>query len=132
MFMSVDFPAPFSPRRACTSPGASSKSTSSFARTPGNRFVIPRSSRSGCWSAIEMGGGGAGAPPPPGSIRLAADRVRDLDFAGDDLVDLRLRLLDRVGGSVRARLAQTHAVLGQAEGRDLAARELAVHEGLDR
>src|SRR5919199_1058350 len=43
MFESVLFPAPFSPSRACTSPTAASKSTRSFASTPGNRFVIPRS-----------------------------------------------------------------------------------------
>src|SRR5581483_236613 len=42
MFESVLFPAPFSPRSACTSPTAASKSTWSFATTPGKRFVIPR------------------------------------------------------------------------------------------
>jgi hypothetical protein len=41
MFESVLLPAPFSPRRACTSPAAASKSTASFASTPGKRFVIP-------------------------------------------------------------------------------------------
>src|SRR5882672_4075247 len=43
MFESVLFPAPFSPRSACTSPSAASKSTPSLATAPGNRFVIPRS-----------------------------------------------------------------------------------------
>src|SRR4249919_117349 len=42
MFISVVLPAPFSPSSACTSPTAASKSTRSFARTPGNRFVIFR------------------------------------------------------------------------------------------
>src|ERR671934_2756562 len=42
MFESVLLPAPFSPSRACTSPAAASKSTRSFATTPGKRFVIPR------------------------------------------------------------------------------------------
>src|SRR5438093_10909603 len=42
MFESVLLPAPFSPSSACTSPTAASKSTPSFASTPGNRFVIPR------------------------------------------------------------------------------------------
>src|SRR5437016_1186907 len=42
MFESVLLPAPFSPSRACTSPVAASKSTRSFASTPGKRFVIPR------------------------------------------------------------------------------------------
>src|SRR6478672_5665703 len=51
MFMSVDFPAPFSPRSACTSPWRRSKSTRSLASTPGKRLVIPRSSSRGA-SAI--------------------------------------------------------------------------------
>src|SRR5918911_3414336 len=55
MFESVLFPAPFSPSRACTSPAAASKSTRSFARTPGKRFVIP---------CIETAGAG-GAPSAP-------------------------------------------------------------------
>jgi len=42
MFISVVLPAPFSPSRAWTSPGATSKETSSFASTPGKRLVIPR------------------------------------------------------------------------------------------
>ena len=42
MFESVLLPAPFSPSSACTSPAAASKSTPSFASTPGKRFVIPR------------------------------------------------------------------------------------------
>ena len=42
-FNSVDFPAPFSPSSACTSPGATSKSTQSLATTPpGKCFVICR------------------------------------------------------------------------------------------
>src|SRR5205823_5647909 len=45
MFISVDFPAPFSPSRACTSPSLRPKSTWPFASTPGNRFVMPRSPR---------------------------------------------------------------------------------------
>src|SRR6187455_2131195 len=55
MFESVLFPAPFSPSRACTSPGAASKSTPSFATTPGKRFVIPR---------IETAGEAPGSPAP--------------------------------------------------------------------
>src|SRR5919201_1376390 len=43
MLESVVLPAPFSPSRAWTSPSAASKLTWSFATTPGNRFVIPRS-----------------------------------------------------------------------------------------
>src|SRR6266511_2467833 len=42
MFESVDLPAPFSPSSAWTSPTAASKSTASFASTPGKRLLIPR------------------------------------------------------------------------------------------
>jgi hypothetical protein len=45
--MSVDLPAPFSPSSVCTSPRRRSKSILSLARTPGNCFVMPRSSRRG-------------------------------------------------------------------------------------
>ena len=38
---SVDFPAPFSPSKACTSPARASKSTPSLATTPGNRLTMP-------------------------------------------------------------------------------------------
>ena len=41
MFESVLLPAPFSPSSACTSPTFASKSTPSFATTPGKRFVMP-------------------------------------------------------------------------------------------
>src|SRR5436189_6112009 len=61
MFESVLLPAPFSPSRACTSPAAASKSTPSFATTPGNRFVIPR-------SATPEGGGGGEACPSPSEL----------------------------------------------------------------
>ena len=47
MFESVLLPAPFSPSSACTSPAAASKSTASFATTPGKRFVIPRMATAG-------------------------------------------------------------------------------------
>ena len=53
MFESVLLPAPFSPSSACTSPSAASKSTPSFATTPGNRFVIPRRATA---AAMEEGG----------------------------------------------------------------------------
>src|SRR5581483_10224535 len=55
MFESVLLPAPFSPSSACTSPAAASKSTASFARTPGKRFVIPR---------IATAGEAPGSPAP--------------------------------------------------------------------
>ena len=47
MFISVLFPAPFSPRSAWISPVARSKSTWSLATTPGNGLTMPRSSTTG-------------------------------------------------------------------------------------
>jgi hypothetical protein len=41
IFISVDFPAPFSPINACTSPALSEKSTPLNAFTPGNSLDIP-------------------------------------------------------------------------------------------
>src|SRR6185369_13668458 len=46
MFISVDFPAPFSPTRAWISPGFRSKETPSSASTPGKRLVMARISSS--------------------------------------------------------------------------------------
>src|SRR5829696_7524732 len=48
--MRVDLPAPFSPTIACTVPGRTLMLTSEFAKTPGNRLVIPLSSTAACWS----------------------------------------------------------------------------------
>ena len=50
--ISVDLPAPFSPRRTWTSPRSSSKSTASSAVTPGNRLLMPRICSSGGEEAI--------------------------------------------------------------------------------
>src|SRR6476660_4916088 len=47
IFMSVLFPAPFSPMKACTSPGQIRRSTFLRARTPGKLLLIWRTSRSG-------------------------------------------------------------------------------------
>src|SRR5262245_22004294 len=92
--MRVDLPAPFSPRSACTSPSRTSRSTRSLASTPGNRFVIPRSSRTGISSTMLRGILGGGLRPPPKN-RLQLNLLRgDLDLAGDDrLLDL-VQLLD--------------------------------------
>src|SRR5205823_3652403 len=43
MLISVDLPAPFSPKTTCTSPRRRSKSTPLRATTPGNRFTTPSS-----------------------------------------------------------------------------------------
>ena len=61
--MSVDFPAPFSPSRACTSPRRRSKSTLSFAVSAPKRLVTPFSSRAS----------GVGCP-----VRLPLDLGRDV------------------------------------------------------
>src|SRR5438105_10229300 len=68
MFESVLLPAPFSPSRACTSPAAASKSTPSFATTPGKRFVIPR-------IATAEDGGAPSAPLPLISSALASPNL---------------------------------------------------------
>ena len=52
MFISVDLPAPFSPRSACTSPSMRSKLTSSFATIPGKRFVMLRISST--WARADI------------------------------------------------------------------------------
>src|ERR671933_2485488 len=98
--MSVDFPAPFSPSRAWTSPRLRSKSTRSLATIRPKRFVIPRSS-----SAASM-------PCRRASrLRPAADGVRRVDRAVRqlllDVLHLRGVLLAR-----RADLADPDAVVG--------------------
>src|SRR5690349_16588833 len=50
IFISVDFPAPFSPTSACTSPARKSSVTPSSARTPGKLFPMSRISRRGAVS----------------------------------------------------------------------------------
>src|SRR4051794_5363458 len=109
MFISVDLPAPFSPSSACTSPRRRSKSTWSFARTPGKRLVIPRSSRTGVSEASatvaadsrtnEESGHGARSPRVVGS--LLGDLRRRLDLAGDDLCAESRDLLEHGGRDVR-------------------------------
>src|SRR5881392_3643190 len=89
MFESVDFPAPFSPSSACTSPGAASKSTPSFASTPGKRFVIPR-------IATAEDGGAPPAPLESISSALASPKLlaaRAADHALHEPVH-RVQLLD--------------------------------------
>src|SRR3989442_11885251 len=58
MFIRVLFPAPFSPSRAWISPDSSSKSTWSFATTPGNALTIPLAATAGvadAWGAAVIG-----------------------------------------------------------------------------
>src|SRR6478609_7567415 len=102
MFESVLFPAPFSPSSACTSPGAASKSTASFASTPGKRFVIPR---------IETAGEAPGSPAPLSSgtgfgaccpTRLA--RRLDVGDGPDDALHEPLHRVERADAGFRVRV----------------------------
>src|SRR6266851_3664278 len=90
MFINVDLPAPFSPSRACTSPGKRSKSIPSLATTPGKRFVIDRSSRIGpslIRSPFYGGTRGADRRAAPLRVPTLLLRRRD-DLAGrDQLLD---------------------------------------------
>src|SRR6266498_1865320 len=113
MFISVDLPAPFSPSNACTSPLRRSKSTWSFASTPGNRFVIPRSSRTGVSVAATVAGdsmkNGRGRARWPALFpvlqRSLTDLGRHLDLACDDLRLDGVDLLHVGRGHARADLA---------------------------
>src|SRR3954447_21883962 len=115
--MSVDFPAPFSPRSAWISPRRSSKSIASFATSEPNRLVIPRSSRAGTSPAIG---------------RRLLDGVGDVgQLAGGDLVldPVHLGLVLRADGGD---LADPGAVVLDLERRVRAARERAALDVLDR
>src|SRR3954452_25111886 len=98
MFISVDLPAPFSPRSVCTSPRRSWKSTWSLATIPGKRFVIPRSSRTGTSLILDILRPCGGRRPRTRARRSAGrllDRVGDVaDRARRDLL---LDLLHLVG-----------------------------------
>src|SRR3954447_4744095 len=93
--MRVDLPAPFSPRRAWTSPARRAKSTPSLATMRPKRFVMPRSS-SAASIRVVLGAG--------------AHRVGRCDLAALDLV---LDRLDLVGVLLarRADLADADAVV---------------------
>src|SRR5947199_3190898 len=108
MFISVDFPAPFSPRSACTSPRRRSKSTWSLATMPGKRLVIPRISRT-----VEASTAGDSMEVRRMCARLQAGR--DGDLARDDALLERVHLVDeglRDGG---VDPADGHAAVGERE-----------------
>src|SRR5437870_2587533 len=122
MLISVDLPAPFSPSSACTSPRRRSKSMWSLASTPGNRFVIPRSSRTGASSTTRRLNNRAGRQARSAELlrqvlRAWRDRRRRLELAGDDLC-LQLRDLRQPGPlqmSLRAELAERDALVLQVK-----------------
>src|ERR1700756_3305072 len=64
MFIRVDLPAPFSPSRACTSPGRTSRSIASLATRPGNSLVMRTSSTFGPAAPAAAGAGAAKASGP--------------------------------------------------------------------
>src|SRR5919109_428951 len=132
MFMSVDLPAPFSPRSACTSPLASSKSTWSFATTPGNRFVIPFSSRRGASPMLGSRRAGGAGYGPPLAQRFLPDLFRELQRSVQDHLLVLVCLVRDVLRDLGADLPEADAVLGQAERGDAAADGLALLDGLDR
>src|SRR5207253_2816457 len=104
MFMSVDLPAPFSPSSAWISPRRTSRSIASFASVPvGNRFVIPRISRTGGWSLMRSSRderADPGAPAPSGAPTPEAGPL-DLDSLATSALGDRLQL---PGCHVRGRL----------------------------
>src|SRR5215208_4552447 len=132
MFISVDLPAPFSPSSACTSPCFKSKSIALLASTPGKCLVMPASSRRGA-SAMALGRRLRGGPSDPPLDRWELlDRVGDLDLPVDDLLLLGLDLVDHVLRDLRADLAESDAIIGEAEDGCSAADLLAVDDHLDR
>src|SRR5436305_2103495 len=139
MFISVDLPAPFSPSRACTSPRRRSKLTASLARTPGKRFVMPRSSRTGGSESTTVEGdsrendGGRARWP---ALRTAMSRVlldlhRRLDLAGDDLRAKRVDLLHEGRRNAAGHPAEADALVLQVEVQVAAALELPALGALD-
>src|SRR5712691_5007829 len=119
MFESVLFPAPFSPSSACTSPAAASRSTESFASTPGKCLVIPRmrtageapgspaplaAGTEGAWCPTGLAGRGNVGDGPDDALHEPLHRVQVLDpealsFRDRDLAAL---VVDRAAELVEA------------------------------
>src|SRR5215210_4232687 len=113
MFISVDLPAPFSPRRQWISPGSIVRSILSFAVNDPNRLVSPRISR--CIALLVQATtlglegheevrtcrSGRDSPPRPVEFGTAGRRSADLDLSIDDLLlevlDLGIELAVDVG-----------------------------------
>src|SRR6187401_372771 len=133
MFISVDFPAPFSPSSAWTSPSTRSSPMSSFATIPGKRFVMCRisrtSDRSGIRGILFRGGGAVSARRAP----RGTSGARDVDVArGDllrDVVELRDQRLAVWG--VGAHLAVADAAVRDVVQRVAPALEGALRQRLD-
>jgi hypothetical protein len=77
----VDLPAPFSPINAWTSPGRSCRETSSFATTPGKRFVMPSSTTKG---------GALPRPAPSPSLMVSVVADAGYGFSGTLIAPLMM------------------------------------------
>src|ERR671937_63390 len=126
MFISVDLPAPFSPRSACTSPRRRSKSTLSSATTPGKRLVIPRISRTvdASTGAILRRRAGSEARPSNAEAGSRLELRRNVQLAGDDPLLVRVHQR-QVRPRDRVRPADRHAAVLEVEEQVLAAPEVA-------
>src|SRR5579864_1589525 len=135
MFISVDLPAPFSPRRACTSPRRTSNEIPSFATTPGNSLRIPRISRtSSSVTRLAMRAGRRRASSSPAlrnSLLLFEDRRR-LELSGDDLGLEAVHQCDPGRLHLRTHLPDTHAVVLQVQEQVVPAVELTRRRSEDR
>src|SRR5580765_1626350 len=124
MFISVDLPAPFSPSSAWTSPALRSKSTWSLATTPGNRLVMPRSSRT-----VE-GSTATAADSREAAGGALLERRGDLDLARDDLLLQLVHLFDEGLRHRRVDLADVHAAVLEVEEQVASAPELVLGDEL--
>ena len=106
-----------------------------MATMPGNRFVIPRISRTGSsvtrprsYPGTRQRGGHRARPSPVSPIRLGAIEIagRNLQRAGDDLRLVAVHQLDVRRGHGRVDLADAHAAVLQVEDQVGAALELAL------
>src|SRR6185369_10822106 len=108
-FMSVDLPAPFSPSRTCTSPGATSRSTSSRARTPGKDL------RMDCMCS--RGGRGSGLTDP--LARRSRGRAHDEAGGEDHAARLLAVLVDALEQRAQRELAHLDPRLVDRRERDV-------------
>ena len=126
MFMSVVLPAPFSPSRPSTWPRSAEIEILSFARTPGKRFVMSRSSsRIGGLDWYEQTAPGPRSGPGAvdglrfgSSTTLAAapEEGADLDAAVGDRRPQRLDLGLELGRDLAVEVVERreeHAVVGE-------------------
>src|ERR1700733_8437571 len=133
MFISVDFPAPFSPSSVCTSPRRMSRLTSSLARTPGNSLRTPRISSTSSsvtaarfsWSGLGRAGTWPALPGAPLRSLLLGECRRNLQLPGDDLLPVAVHQRDSRLRDGRIDPAHAEAVVLQVQEQVLAALELA-------